>query len=176
MAQAVTVQHHSFEARDRTPPFDARRDRKAYQFGHPLGGSGLGLVADHFDVVPVRTNGESRKVVRVVVRAQARRTIVFAARLESCAMESLNLLAILGRERQVKTRWLLLGLEQTSKRAMRDCRPAWVMSRTVQDRPFQARPGNHESKRHSVFVPAPVRPLHQDGQQDGSPATWRAQP
>src|SRR5207247_6802684 len=76
-------------------------------------GLGLGFVANHFDVVPVRTNDESCIVVRVVVRAQTRRTIVFATRLQSRAMESFDLLAILGRERQVKMRRLLLGLVQT---------------------------------------------------------------
>jgi hypothetical protein len=50
--------------------------------------------------------------LRVVVRAQTRRTIVFATRLQSRAIESGDLLAILGRERQVKMRWLLVGLEQ----------------------------------------------------------------
>jgi hypothetical protein len=46
------------------------------------------------------------------MRAQTRRTIVFATRLQSRAIESGDLLAILGRERQVKMRWLLVGLEQ----------------------------------------------------------------
>ena len=73
---------------------------------------GLGFVANRFDVVPVRTNDESCIVVRVVVRAQTRRTIVFATRLQSRAIESFDLLAILGRERQVKMRRLLLGLVQ----------------------------------------------------------------
>jgi hypothetical protein len=73
---------------------------------------GLGFVANHFDVVPVRTNDESCVVVRVVVRAQTRRTIVFATRLQSRAIESFDLLAILGPERQVKMRRLLLGLVQ----------------------------------------------------------------
>ena len=75
-------------------------------------GLGLGFVANHFDVVPVRTNDESCIVVRVVVRAQTRRTIVFATRLHSRAIESFDLLAILGPERQVKMRRLLLGLVQ----------------------------------------------------------------
>ena len=39
---------------------------------------GLGFVANHFDVVPVRANDESCIVVRVVLRAQTRRAIVFA--------------------------------------------------------------------------------------------------
>ena len=73
---------------------------------------GLGFVANHFDVVPVRTNDESCIVVRVVVRTQTRRTIVFAARLQSRAIEGFDLLAILGRERQVKMRRLLLGAEK----------------------------------------------------------------
>ncbi|MNF18296.1 hypothetical protein D3C80_2222980 [compost metagenome] len=48
----------------------------------------------------------------MVVRAQARRTIVFATRLQGRAIESFDLPAILGRERQVKMRRLFLGLEQ----------------------------------------------------------------
>ena len=69
-------------------------------------------MANHFDVVPVRTNDESCVVVCVVVLAQTGRTIVLATRLQSRAIESLDLLAILGRERQVKMRRLLLGLVQ----------------------------------------------------------------
>ncbi len=79
-------------------------------------GLALGFVANHFDVVPVRTNDESCIVVRVVVRAQAGRAIVFAARLQSRAIESVDLLAVLGHERQVKMRRLLLGLEQAQRR------------------------------------------------------------
>jgi len=71
-------------------------------------GSGFGFVAHHFDVVPVRTNDESCVVVRVVLRAQAWRTIVIAPRLESCAVEVLDLPVILGREGQVEMRRLLL--------------------------------------------------------------------
>src|SRR6266568_4393424 len=78
-------------------------------------GLGLGFVANHFDVMPVRTNDKSSIVVRVVVRAQTRRTIVFATRLLSRAIESFDLLAILGRERQVKMRRLLLGLVQAQR-------------------------------------------------------------
>ena len=73
---------------------------------------GIGFVANHFDVVSVRTNNESRIVVRVVVRAKTRRTIVFATRLHCRAIESFDLLAILGIERQVKRRRLLLGFIQ----------------------------------------------------------------
>ena len=72
--------------------------------------SGLGLVANHFDVVPVRTNDESGIVVLVVLRAQTRRTVVFGAALQGRAMESFDLLAIPGRERQVEMRRLFLGL------------------------------------------------------------------
>jgi hypothetical protein len=70
--------------------------------------SALVRVADRFDVVPVRTNDECRVVVRVVVRAQTRRTIVLATRLQSRAMEGFDLLATLGLERQVKMRRPLL--------------------------------------------------------------------
>src|SRR5215468_7916922 len=76
---------------------------------------GLGFVANHFDVVPVRTNNESCVVARVVVAAQFRRTVVFATRLHSRAIESFDLLAILGLERQVKMRRLLLGLVQAQR-------------------------------------------------------------
>jgi hypothetical protein len=69
-------------------------------------------LANRFDVVPVRANDESCVVVRVVVRAQTRRTIVFAARLQSRTIEGFDLLAILGRERQVKMRRPFLGLVQ----------------------------------------------------------------
>jgi hypothetical protein len=75
-------------------------------------GLSLVFVANRFDVVPVRTNDERCIVVRVVVRAQTRRTIVFATRLQSRAIESFDFLAILGRERQVKMRRFLLGLVQ----------------------------------------------------------------
>ena len=74
-------------------------------------GLGLGFVANHFDVVSVRTNHESCIVVRVVA-AQTRRTILFATRLQTRAIESFDLPAILGRERQMKMRRLLLVLVQ----------------------------------------------------------------
>src|SRR5262245_13576050 len=75
----------------------------------------IGFVANHFDVVAVRTNDERCIVVRVVLRAQTGRTIVFATRLKSRAIESFDLLAILGRERQVKVRRLLVGLVQAQR-------------------------------------------------------------
>src|SRR5206468_232828 len=78
-------------------------------------GLGLGFVANHFDVVPVRTDDESCIVIRVVVRAQTRRTIVLAARVQSRAIESFDLLAILGRERQMKMRRLLLAFVQAQR-------------------------------------------------------------
>lgn len=75
--------------------------------------SSLGLVANHFDVVAVRPYDKSGVVVRVVVRAKTWRAIVCAARLQSSAIEGIDLLAIFGRKRQVKMRRLLFGLEQT---------------------------------------------------------------
>ena len=64
---------------------------------------------------PVRTDDESRIVVRVVVRAQPRRTIVLATRLQSRAIERFHLPAILGGERQVQVRRLLFGLVQAQR-------------------------------------------------------------
>src|SRR5688500_3781403 len=92
----------------------------------------LGFVANHFDVVAVRTDDESRVVIRVVARAQSRRTVVLAARFHSAAIESLDLLAILGHERQVKVRRLLFGLEQ----AQRNLAPWWAKLDTVRRRPL----------------------------------------
>ena len=54
-------------------------------------GSGLECVENRIDVVPVWANDESRIVVRVVVRTQARRTIVFSARRQSRSIESFDL-------------------------------------------------------------------------------------
>jgi hypothetical protein len=77
--------------------------------------SDLGFVTHSFDVVPVRTNDESRVVVRVIVRAETRPTIVLATRGESRAMERVDLLAILGHERQVKMRGLLVALIEAQR-------------------------------------------------------------
>jgi hypothetical protein len=79
-------------------------------------GLGLGFMANHFDVVPVRTNDEGGIVVRVVLRAQTRRTIAFTPRLKSCAVEVFDLSAILGRESLVETRRLLLDSTDAQRR------------------------------------------------------------
>jgi len=73
---------------------------------------GLGCVAHRFDVVSIRTNDESCIVVRVVVRAQTRCTIVFATRRQSRAIERFDLLATLGHECEVKMRRPLVSLLQ----------------------------------------------------------------
>src|SRR5262249_10298942 len=73
--------------------------------------SGLGSIANHFDVVPVGTNDESRIVVRVIVRTQASRRLALGTRSQRGAMESVDLPAVLGGERQVQMRRLLAGLE-----------------------------------------------------------------
>jgi hypothetical protein len=99
--------------------------------GDDIAWLGFGFVANHFDVVPVRTNDESCVVVRVVVRVQTRRAIVFATRLYSRAIESFDLLAILGPERQVKMRRLLLGLVQAQRSLT-----LWAKLDTVRRRPL----------------------------------------
>ena len=75
----------------------------------------LGLVTHRFDIVPVRSDDESRIVVRVVLRAQARRTVIFATRRQRRAIERVDLLVVIGNERNVKMRWFLPGLEQTQR-------------------------------------------------------------
>src|SRR5215831_21168146 len=94
-------------------------------------GLGLGFVANHFDVVAVRTNDKGCIVCRVIVQAQTRRTIVFATRLHSCAIESFDLLAILGPERQVKMGRLLLGLVKAQRSLT-----LWAKLDTVRRRPL----------------------------------------
>ena len=59
-------------------------------------------MANHFDVVSVGTDDERRIVVRVIVRAKTRRTVVLATGLQGRAMEGFDLLPVLGHERQVK--------------------------------------------------------------------------
>src|SRR5690348_5138683 len=73
-------------------------------------------MANHFDVVSVRANDECCIVFPAVVRTQTGRAIVLGARLQRRAMESLHLLAILGHERQVEMRRLLLGWEEAQRR------------------------------------------------------------
>ena len=75
-------------------------------------GLGLGFMANRLNVVPVRANDKGRVVVRMVLGPQTRRTIVFAPCRQSRAIKRFHLLAILGRERQVKMRRPLLGLVQ----------------------------------------------------------------
>ena len=73
-------------------------------------------MAHHFDVVPVRPDDEGGVIVRVVLRPQARRTVVPAARPQGRAMEGIDLLATFGRERQMQVRRLLLGLADAQRR------------------------------------------------------------
>src|SRR6185437_5614262 len=75
----------------------------------------LGLVANHFDVVPVRPDDERGVILSAVVRAQTWRAIVRGARRQRRVMESVDLLAIPGHERQVKMRRLLRGLEEAQR-------------------------------------------------------------
>lgn len=65
-------------------------------------------MANRFNVVPIRTGYEGCVVVRVVLRTQSGRTIVHASRLESSAVEALDLLATLGRKGQMEMCRLLL--------------------------------------------------------------------
>ena len=64
---------------------------------------------NRFDVVTVRANDERSIVVAVILRAQTRRTVVFASCVKCGAIEGFDLLAILGREGQVEMRCLLLN-------------------------------------------------------------------
>ncbi len=65
-------------------------------------------MANGFDVVPVRTNDESRIVVRVVLRAQTRSTVVLATGRQGRTKKRIYLLVTLRRERQVEMRGVLL--------------------------------------------------------------------
>ena len=71
-----------------------------------------GFVVDRLDVVPVWADDECCIVVAAVLWAQARRTIVLTTGIESCAIEGIDLVTTVGRERQVKVGRLLVGLVQ----------------------------------------------------------------
>src|SRR5688572_7062539 len=67
----------------RTDPFSSSGDqapskRPKISDGASVARSGLGFMANRFDVVPVRANDETCIVVRVVLWTQTRCTIVFA--------------------------------------------------------------------------------------------------
>lgn len=74
--------------------------------------SGSGLVADGFNVMPVRTDSESGIAVHMVVRARLGCTTVHATRCQDRAMDRVDLLAAPGSKRQVKMRWLVPVLVQ----------------------------------------------------------------
>ena len=59
-------------------------------------------VADGLDVVAVGIEHERAVVVRVILRAQARRAVVLAAGRERCAVERIDAGAILGHDRDVQ--------------------------------------------------------------------------
>src|SRR6185437_11774163 len=99
------------------PSFQRCNQYSAFMFRARKGVSSyLGFVADHFNVVPVWPDDKRRVVSPAVIRAQARRPVVHAARFQRCAMEGLDLLAICGDERQVKMRRFLRRLEQAQRR------------------------------------------------------------
>jgi hypothetical protein len=81
-----------------------------------MDGLGVGFMADGFDVVPIRTNDEGSIVVRVVLRAQARSTIVFASHLKGSSVEVFDLLATLRREGQMQMCCLLLDPADAQRR------------------------------------------------------------
>ncbi|OGP00075.1 MAG: hypothetical protein A2Z93_00760 [Curvibacter sp. GWA2_64_110] len=73
-------------------------------------------MTDCFDVVTVRSNDEGAIVIGMVMRTKTRCTVVFAAGLQCCAIEVPDLLAILGRERDVQRRRFFGSLEQPKRR------------------------------------------------------------
>src|SRR5690349_22494291 len=81
------------------------RDYRMSEYAGSAISSGLRLVANHFDVVPVGSDDEGGVVVRVVLRAQAGCAVVLAARFQRRAIESVDLPAPLRREGEVKARW-----------------------------------------------------------------------
>ncbi len=105
--------------------------------------SSPGFVANHFDVVPIWTNDESRIVVRVVVWAQTWRAIIVTSRLQSRAVESFHLLTILSGERKVKVRRFLLGFVQAQRGLA-----LWAKLDTVCRRPLR---DNGYSERFECF-------------------------
>src|SRR6185437_11246417 len=98
------------------PSFQRCNQYSAFMFRARKGVSSyLGFVADHFNVVPVRPDDKRRVVSPAVVRAQARRPVVHAARFQRCAMECLDLATVFGPERQVQVRGLLVSRKETQR-------------------------------------------------------------
>ena len=75
-----------------------------------MGGSGRRLVANGLDVVAVGTNNEGAIVVGMIVRAETRGAVVFAAGFDGSMVELIDLLAALRGECQMEGRWLLIRL------------------------------------------------------------------
>ena len=73
-------------------------------------------MANHLDIVPVRTNDEGRIVVRVISRTQARLAMTLATGTNPRLIKVVNLLSGLGREREVKMRRVLLGSSTDAER------------------------------------------------------------
>src|SRR6185437_617503 len=113
--------HHRFVVPPGAAFAPALQPILSFHVSIPKDGSGwnpwlaLGLVANHFDVVPVRPDDERGVILSAIVRAQTWRAIVRGARRQSRAMESFDLLATCGHERQVKMRRLLRGLEEAQR-------------------------------------------------------------
>ena len=79
---------------------------------------GCGCVAYGFDIVPVRANDKRRVIVGVIVRTEARCTVVFAASGQACPVERIDFLPRLGNECDVKRSRLLVSLVQTQGRTV----------------------------------------------------------
>lgn len=80
------------------------------------------LVADRFDIVPIRTYDKCGEIVGVVLRPWAGRAVVFASRFKRSAIEGSNLLTTVRGERQVEVRRLFL--ESANAKRCRTVRPA----------------------------------------------------
>src|SRR5262245_42293282 len=65
-------------------------------------------MTDGLDVVTVRSDDEGRIVVRMVVRPEAGRPIVFSSRCQGGTVERVDLPAIFGCERDVKRHRLMI--------------------------------------------------------------------
>lgn len=72
-------------------------------------------MTNHFDIVSVRAYDECRVVFPAVIGAQTRRAIVLRARLQRSLMERIDLLAVLGDERQMKACRLLIGRADSNR-------------------------------------------------------------
>lgn len=114
-------------------------------------------MADHLNVVAIRTNDKRRIVVGVVPGPETGRSVVSATRSERSAVEGVDLRATLGLEGHVKVPRPLLRLEPNAEGS--------VVARSVQfDAQWPLRSNNNPERRQRLQKEGLARPVVGDSE------------